>query len=450
MRISLPLHAVLWPAFSAAALWGASAANPWRAGPASIDPRAGSPSPLSVPAGGLAAGWTLEVLAELPGEISALAAAPSELPDKQGFIYAGTTPNAGVYRFHLAAPKSIGIVGEGLGDDPKFGTSNVNVLTFADVDRDGKPELLASTSQIYPRGRPRLYVWSLDGSSPLQSVTRPRIGSSWSHGFGLIERPAPGPPSLFITFCGNGEVVEYQMAKASGPTGFSQEAMQWKQVGQLPASGEWAESADVDNDGRAEVCLAAGFAPGQAAVLAFSSEAPGAELRLKHRLDEGGRFGNVRFRVGPLGGDGAQELIAWWCTGLGDGDCEIIRYRLGPEGVRRRTVLTQGDAKQLWPQDGQSALWDMDGDGRPEVWFATSAGSVWNFDPARETGLVRVLHLDGGIGPIAGVRDPMTNKPVLLLGRDRAVLRLEPSGPAPTGEKTITRATASGSGPASG
>ena len=39
------------------------------------------------------------------------------------------------------------------------------------------------------------------------------------------------------------------------------------------------------------------------------------------------------------GGDGTQDLVAWWCTDTNGGECEVIRYHLGPEGVRRRIVL---------------------------------------------------------------------------------------------------------------
>src|SRR5262249_22831084 len=149
-------------------------------------------------------------------------------------------------------------------------------------------------------------------------------------------------------------------------------------VARLPHSGEWIQAADVDNDGHAEICVATGYAEGGAAILVYASDAPGATLRVEHRIDESGRFGNVRFLPGDLRGDGPQALGAWWCTDhLYGGDCEVIHYRLGPAGVLERRILGRDVAAKLWPDDGQATLADTDGDRRPEVWFCTKAGRLW-------------------------------------------------------------------------
>ena len=216
------------------------------------------------------------------------------------------------------------------------------------------------------------------------------------------------------------------MPDTKGGDGFPDDAMSWKVVGQLPASGEWSQSADADNDGRIDVCLATGFAPNKGAIQICASDESGSALRLIHRIDEGGRFGNVRFHVGDLRGDGSQDIIAWWSSDfLYGGDCEIIRYRLGPEGVRERVVIGRGDAGSLWPDDGQAAMLDMDRDGTPEVWFATHSGNLWRYDASGSTALRRVFHIEGGLGPIVGGDVPNSPFPSLFLGWNKTVLRLE-------------------------
>jgi hypothetical protein len=353
----------------------------------------------------LESGWDLRPTRDFPEEISSLAGEP---PDENGvFLYVGTTPTGSVYRFSMV-PRGgpdgvlpIMPVAVGMGDAIQFGTCCVNHLAIRDLDYDGAPELLATTCQIQPRGRPRLYIWSLRQPGPpvLKCLARPEIQSSWSHGLGFFEPEGGGPPSIFSTFCGHGEIVEYRFHQGEAEPGFRQENLTWKVAGQLPASGESTQTVDVDNDGSDELCLAAGFAEGNSAVHVYHIDPKDATLRLKHRVDEGGRFGNVRFLVGDLQGDGAQEMIAWWCTGQADGHCEVIRYRLAPEGVCERTVVGHGTADDLWPRDGQMALIDLDGDGKAEVWNAAGSGNLWRYEPLGG-GWRRVLRVEGGIGPI--------------------------------------------------
>ena len=212
----------------------------------------------------------------MPEEITALAVSTGQPPELTGKVFIGTTPVGGVYSFNLLSPDTYLTIGVGLGDYTRFGMCDVNSLAIKDLDKDGSPELLATTSQIVPRGRPRLYAWSLSNPPVLRGMSRPDIQSSWSHGIGFLE--SPGAPSLstYVTFCGYGEIVEYQLASSTNKAGFAEVSLGWKNVGQLPVSGEWIQSNDVDHDGQTELCVATGFAPGKTAIHIYTGDRPGA------------------------------------------------------------------------------------------------------------------------------------------------------------------------------
>ena len=380
-------------------------------------------------------GWSIRSLTRLGDSVNSLAVSPR----RNGDVYIGTTGVGAVYRMNVMAPETVLTVSTGLGDVARFGDCWVNRLAIRDLDGDGFPELIASTSQVTPRGRPRLYIWSLATSVPvLEAMARPEIQSSWSHGLGFLPRGDSGAESLFLTFCGNGEIVEYDYKPATSPSGFQGAALAWKQVGQLPASGEWSQAADVDNDGRIDLCLAAGYAEHKAAIHAYNSPSRGADLILTHEINEQGRFANVKFLVGDLRGDGTSDLVAWWCTDhVYGGRCEVIRYHLGHEGVHSREVIANGKSDLFWPSDGQTALLDMDADGRPEVWFAASSGNLWRYDPTQPTALARVLKTSS-LGPIAGGLIPNSSRPTLILGQGCDLLRLDCMVPqsAPTHDRS--------------
>jgi hypothetical protein len=343
----------------------------------------------------------------------------------RGIVYLGLTASGDVFRYQ---PGQAGIpvaIGLSLGDYPQFGLCSVNCLALYDLDHNGSTELLASTSQVQPRGRPRLYLWGEGQKLPVvRAMARPDIQSSWGHSLALLERPGHTSDSLFITYCGFGEIVEYQLETRQAGAGFQTEAIRWKVVGQLPASGESLQVADADNDGQDELCVATGYSVGHAAIHFYKSDAPGAALKLERRLDEDGRFGNVRFLVGKIEPDGSRDLFAWWCKELAGGDTELIRYRLGAEGVRTRTVLARGSSDQYWIEDGQATLADVDGDGRTELWFATHPGQLWRFDPSRGKKLEQMARLEKSLGPIAFGRDRMKGRRQLYIAWNRTLLAL--------------------------
>jgi hypothetical protein len=405
---------------AAVVLWGGAIAILSRGSISTAPPRS-----LERKIQDIAPGYKLEVLSEMPEDITALIAVPSgpefNLPGK---VFVGTSPVGAVYAFNVMTPNTYTPIGEGLGDYIRYGICDVTSMAIKDVDRDGTPELLATTSQIVPRGRPRLYVWSLANPIALRCMTRPDIRSSWSHGFGFLEMTGAPSLSTYVTYCGYGEVVEYQLKSSTSASGFAEETLGWKQVAQLPVSGEWLESADVDHDGQTEICVATGFAPTRAAIHIYAGDRPGTDLRLEQVIDEAGRFGNVRFLVGDTRGDGGRDIVAWWCQGLGGGESEIVRYRLGPGCVRERTVLGQGTSELFWPKDGQMAVMDLDGNGHPEIWFANTAGGLWRCEASPRPAMVRIAQIKGEFGPITPAPATPTAPACLLVALGRSILRL--------------------------
>jgi hypothetical protein len=432
----LPIRrTILIAAIAAVVLWGRSVAIFSRGSMSTAAPRS-----LEREIQDIDPRYRLEILREMPEEITALTVSSGQPLNLTGKVFVGTKPIGGVYSFNIMAPNSFFTVGEGLGDYIRSGMCDVNSLAIRDLDRDGIPELLATTSQIIPRGRPRLYAWSLSYPHVLRCMTRPNIRSSWSHGIGFLESKNAHSLSTYVTFCGYGEILEYQFVSGTNDSGFAEDSFRWKQVGQLPVSGEWIQSIDVDHDGQAEICVATGFAPGKAAIHIYEADRPGATLRLEQVIEEAGRFCNVRFLVGDTRGDGVQDVVAWWCREFHGGDSEVVRYRLGPEGIRSRTVLAQGTGELFWPKDGQMTVMDLDGDGYPEIWFANTAGGLWRYDDSHSPPLARIVQIQGEFGPIAPAPATPLTPPALLVAWGRSVLKVL-MNPTPTSTSLARRST---------
>lgn len=386
----------------------------------------------------LSAGWTLLPVQKFSDKVSALASSLDTMGDFGDRVFVGTQPHGSIFSFNIYSPNGLSLeVASGLGDAVEYGHCIVSHLAVHDMDHDGVPELLASTSQVLPAGRPRLYAWRLNMPSmtPL-GMARPDIASHWSHGIGFASQggSASKTPSesesdgAFITFCGLGEVVEYRLTSTKSDTGFATQALGWKVVGQLPASGEWSQSDDIDGDGQIDICLATGYAENKAAIHVYRVNAPGEALALSLEIDEDDRFANVRFISADLHNDGTRDLIAWWQTDhIYGGECEMISYRVGPKGVQSRKVIATGHAGDLQPDDGQYQVADIDGDGQPELWFATGAGKLMRYLPGNPSGPECMLELKGGIGPVtAGPLDRTGNR-TLYLGWGNYVAQFKPT-----------------------
>lgn len=385
--------------------------------------------------------WSLAELRTLKEPINSITVGERDSQNRlRGVLFAGTHGMGSVHRVSTRGIATPMLVSDGLGDLNNMGQCYVNRVALHDLDGDGEDELIASTSQVNPPGQPRLFVWSpLMGRIVPRAVTRPAIRSNWSHSLAFLPRRNGEPESIFVAFCGHGEVVEYRLkGHRVSDDGFLQDELGWKQVAQLPASGEWAQVADVDNDGQPDVCVATGYALRKAAVMVYHSPAPAAPLELRHRVDENGRFGNVRFIVLEVGPDQEKELVAWWCTDQGGGDTEMIAYRLRPDGIASRTVLSRGPSTQLWADDGRFISGDVDGDGRQEVWFATQDGRLWRYAPrprVSEPGdpetLLEVAHFKGGVGALAIGPEQVGDQSRLFFARGPSIFHLGPAARPP-------------------
>jgi hypothetical protein len=371
--------------------------------------------------------WTVDFIRELPDRLTALhtIAEPGRNAEQ---IYIGTGGIGGVYRVvrggasYLTTTKTIA---SGLGDDQKYCTCDVNRIAVRDLDCDGVDELIVETSQILPRGRPRLYVWELRNPPVLRGFARPEIESSWGHGLGFLQRAEGRPDHVISTYCGFGEVVEYQLTSTDSSDGFRHESVGWRQLGRLPASGEGVQLADADNDGVVEICLATGYKLHEAAIQIHSITEKSLSEQPDLVINEGGRFGTVKFMVGSLTDDGEQEMFVWWCSGLGDGETEFFRYTLGSEGIVSRTQVAAGTSDQLWPIDGQMTFADLNRDGSSEVWFATASGRLWRYDAASQPSTLDLIcQITSGIGPITAGAG--ADRPCLYIGSGSNLLCVLP------------------------
>src|SRR4051794_14122101 len=173
-RLIFPMRrGILIAVIAAVALWGRSVAI-FSRGSVSTAP----PTSLEAKIQDIAPGYKLEILRDMPEEVTALSVAAGPPFESIGKVFVGTKSVGAVYSFSTVTPGTYTTIGEGLGDYIRYGVCEVNSLAIRDIDRDGTPELLATTSQIIPRGRPRLYVWSLSYPVVLRCMTRPDIQSS--------------------------------------------------------------------------------------------------------------------------------------------------------------------------------------------------------------------------------------------------------------------------------
>jgi hypothetical protein len=399
----------------------------------------------------------IAAVAELPERIYSLLAANKS-------VFVGTGPNGGVYR--LGDKGSIGTflaLSEGMGDAVEHGTCFVSALASKDLDGDGKPELVALTSQESPQGKPRIYVWSLSSPPQLRAVAFADVKSSWSHGIAFGFDRTTGRSTVISSYCGYGEVMEFRLCESKRPSGFSHAGIEGRRIGQLPGSGETAASSRVFNQSGKQLLIASGFRESQAEIQIYKwlpAAAPSSTWSANGKLTSGPwkkevvvtedhRFANVRFLAGDVDGDGKNTLVAWWCSSLTGGDCAMIRYSLSPHGIESRDVLFEGPAGDYWPIDGQFALADTDGDGRPEVWFASGSGKLWRYEvePNRDRSNipaarpVLVCESEEGMGPVAAGGAAENGAQPIYFSVGRKLLRLTGSPRDPCGRVPMNQAS---------
>jgi hypothetical protein len=386
--------------------------------------------PLSDAVTSLGDGWDAQLIMRLPEPISAIASYVQN--GERSWVVFGTGDHGSVFECDLVYmqqyTESHQMISREVGETGKFGMCAVNTLACIDMDQDGVTELFASTCQIVPMSRPRTFVWSsFNRSLPVpRAVARPAIQSSWSHGLGLTYGPDGQPRSLVGTYCGYGEIVEFRLL--TGRDDENYDALSWRVIGQLPASGEQTLGDDVDNDGKPDVCMAVGFAEGKASIHVFEADTTRGALPLKRVIDEDGKFSNVRFVVGPTREDGLKDLVAWWTTDhLQSGHIVMVRYRLDADGVASREVLAEGD-ERIWPVDGGAVVFDSNEDGRPEIWFGSVTGELWRLEPGQAAAPTLVAHFRSPLGPLLARARTKHMSPCLFICHDRDVVRLQATG----------------------
>ncbi len=334
-------------------------------------------------------GWKVERLAQLPGEVYSICTHQYNGNDD---VYVGAGKNAEVFRFNSETPQAVRRITTGFAEDPQSGTSVVTHLSIRDLFDDGAPKLIATVNQCVPVGKPWLFVVNLVRPGTILGVVRPDIASSWTHGIGY-SKDKKGRDTILSTYCGHGEVVEFAMIKSALSDGYVADGLKYRQIGTMPGSGEYLQTIDLDGDDEDELIIASGYRPQQACLRFYkrfskksaevAKQAFGAKRLLGedwiliHEINERNRFGNVRFLAGKTSMSGKPSIIAWWCTELLGGKCEIVKYAFSNEGNIIPIRIAQGEAHELWPIDGQMALVDTDGDSMPEIWFATGSGNLW-------------------------------------------------------------------------
>lgn len=372
----------------------------------------------------IAPGWTLKVVHEMPARVTSLLCIPDREQDGE-FIYVGTGHTGGIYRLYEGRDTflpAIRTIVESLADRAAFCDCEIDRLATSDLDRDGIDELVAESSQLMPRGRPRIYAFTLTEPVAIRAFARPDIESSWGHGLGFLSNP--GAPNTYVlsTYCGLGEVVEYRLSRTKSPDGSVQDALGWRVLGRLPAGGEGIQVCDVDNDGSDDLFVGTGFQRNSAAILIYAAPTDGKLGEPKLVINEDNQFASVKFLAGKCGLGKSNELFVWWSTEIGEGNASLYRYRLGPDGVEARELIMSGTSEELWPIDGQMIFADLDRDGHSELWFVTPTGNVWSYSARPGASPERVCRIKAGAGPIASGGYSMQS--FLYIGSDSHVLQL--------------------------
>ena len=334
-------------------------------------------------------GWKIEPLAKAPGEIFSLCTHHWQGNDD---VYVGAGNSAEVFRFNTSDANDVRRIVTGFGEDAQNGTSVITHLSICNLFDDETPKLVATVNQCVPVGKPWLFVVSVAQPANLLAVVRPDIASSWTHGIGY-SKDKHGRDTILSTYCGHGEVLEFAMIKSVLSDGYVADGLKYRKLGTMPGSGEYLQTIDIDGDSENELIIASGYRPQEACIRIYkrfskasanvaknafgSKRLLGEDWILMREIKENNRFGNVRFLAGKSTPGERPSLIAWWCTDLLGGKCEVARYTFvnGTEIIPQ--LIAQGEAQDLWPIDGQMAVNDTDGDTMPEIWFATSGGCLW-------------------------------------------------------------------------
>jgi hypothetical protein len=343
-------------------------------------------------------GWTAEVIAEID---QSYAGWDVEIGDGDNDgrtdILTSTTPDSRLYLFTLAGEdRSVRLLADQLAGPPPGMALGVRVV---DLDGDGRREIIAGTGQ--EDGTPAmLHLLRADGS---RLVSRPLCNlSAYTHGLATADLDGDGVQEIISAFCGGGEVVRYDADPQLGDVAA-------RKVLHLSGSGEDAQLADVDNDGRLELLVVSAFREGQARVQIHELDA-GGDPEPEPRLVLDGFDGRPCFyaslTVGDVDNDGRNDLVVGWKREQAVNRATLLGYRVDHEAVAVYEFDRETADLDLAYFEKMMIIADADNDGRNEMIVTTRGdggsegitserlGHVYRYDVYPEGGTRKELLVD--------------------------------------------------------
>jgi hypothetical protein len=343
--------------------------------------------------GVLAPGWEGEIVATVD---QSYAGWDVEIGDADGDgqpeILTGSAPAGRVYLFRKrdGAWQSRRLL-----DRDHGGSGMMLGVRVVDLDGDGVPEVLAGSGE-YDDSTAALHVFHTDGErvTEMRSLRAAENTSSYTHGLATADLNGDGIQEVISAYCGHGEVIRYDVTPETGE-------LRARKVLQLSGSGEEAQIADVDGDGRPELIVSNGFRDGEAKVQIHDFDPRTGDPIARPRVVLDGYDGRGAFyaslTVGDLDGDGRPELIVAW---KGDQDVNrttLLAYHVSGTGAQVAYELAYEDPElDLAYFEKMMAIADIDGDGRAELYISTRGDGSTEDIESRHLGHVYMYQLTRG------------------------------------------------------
>jgi hypothetical protein len=235
------------------------------------------------------------------------------------------------------------------GDDP-------DVVAVADMDGDGKPDIVVSTVLS-----PRLYVFLNTSTVGAISFATPAIFDQgmYCQGMTVGDINGDGKPEIVVANVADGNISVYGNNSTIGNLAFA------TRMPLVPASGGGvpyaAVIADIDGDGMPDIATA--NAAGGNVSIFHNTGTPGGPLSFAPSLEFGVGAAPESIAVGDLDGDGKPDLVA---GNYNDGTISIL-HNTSSSGSVSLTVsspISAGSSPQA------VTISDLDGDGKPDVVLA--------------------------------------------------------------------------------
>jgi hypothetical protein len=346
--------------------------------------------------GQLSSGWNGELIATVD---QSYAGWDLELADLDGDgvdeILAGTAPNSRVDMYqHRDGVWSATTLVEDLATATPGMVLGVKV---ADVDGDRMPELVAGTGEENGEVA-RLAVFELDGGriTQMARMHAPQNNSSYTHGLAVADLDHDGKQELVAAYCGDGEVIRYDVEHDG--------SIASRKLMQVSGSGEDAWLVDVDGDGARELVVSNAYRARSAKIEIYDLDPatgePGRSPRLVLDSFEGRRMFYASLVVGDLDGDQRPELIVGWKEVQSDNRATIVAYRVEGQDAAVAYVLARRDsAFDMAYFQNMMGIADVDLDGRPELLVSTRGDNASEGISSTHAGQVFALRVapDGTI-----------------------------------------------------